>query len=74
MLFTGERGQVKNGSHVEEFFDEVFPMIMISSAVLFLFVLGPLGFEGAQHRQTLRPTVDVFGALCGSFWCFFLVF
>ena len=20
--------------------------------------LGPLGFEGAQHRQTLRPTVD----------------
>ena len=23
--------------------------------------LGPLGFEGAQHRQTLRPSVD--GAL-----------
>ena len=20
--------------------------------------LGPLGFEGAQHRQTLRPSVD----------------
>ena len=20
--------------------------------------LGPLGYEGAQHRQTLRPTVD----------------
>ena len=20
--------------------------------------LGPLGFEGAQHRQTLRPCVD----------------
>ena len=22
--------------------------------------LGPLGFERAQHRQTLRPSVDVF--------------
>ena len=20
--------------------------------------LGPLGFEGAEHRQTLRPSVD----------------
>ena len=21
-------------------------------------ILGPLGYEGAQHRQTLRPSVD----------------
>ena len=24
----------------------------------FLIFLGPLGFDYAQHRQTLRPTVD----------------
>ena len=28
--------------------------------------LGPLGFEGAQHRQTLRPSVDGIRARAGG--------
>ena len=33
--------------------------------------LGPLGFERAQHRQTLRPTVDGTRTAAGRSWSHF---
>ena len=46
---------VQNSRFLKIFFVEIGPVF---PQPLYKSPLGPLGFEGAQHRQTLRPSVD----------------